>query len=271
MIANTLPQSLIDNPLLSQWVAFVEQGRVRVGSGKVEIGQGILTALTQIAAEELDVRPEQVNLVSGQTDISPAEGFTSGSYSIAVGGASIRLVCAEVRALFLERAAEALKCPVAELSVSDGKILRAGKDSGRDYWSMAGEVALDRRASGAAPTKRPQSYRIVGKNLPRLDLPAKVKGAAFIHDMVPDNVLHARVLRQPWRGAQLAALDEAALRKAAQGPIEIFREGEFVAFTADTEIAVMRAAEAARSRASSAFRNFMSSQTRRFSPGLRSR
>ena len=76
MISNTLPQSLIDNPILSQWIAFEEKGRVRVGSGKVEIGQGILTALTQIAAEELDLRPEQINLVSGQTDISPAPGMT---------------------------------------------------------------------------------------------------------------------------------------------------------------------------------------------------
>ena len=112
-------------------------GRVRVGTGKVEIGQGILTALTQIAAEELDLRPEQVDLVSGQTDVSPAEGFTSGSYSIAIGGASIRLVCAEVRSLFLDRVAETLGCPVDELSVEDGKFLRAGKDTGRDYWSMA--------------------------------------------------------------------------------------------------------------------------------------
>jgi CO/xanthine dehydrogenase Mo-binding subunit len=249
MIANTLPLSLIDNPLLSQWIAFEEKGRVRVGSGKVEIGQGILTALTQIAAEELDVSPDQVNLVSGQTDVSPAEGFTSGSYSIAVGGASIRLVCAEVRALFLERTAEVLRCPAGELSVENGKFLRAGKDTGRDYWSMAGEVALDRRASGTAPTKKPSTYKIVGRTLPRLDLPAKVMGAGFIHDIAPDNLLHARVLRQPWHGAHLAALDEAAVRKAARAPIEILREGEFVAFTAGSELAVMRAAEAARTLA----------------------
>src|SRR5581483_5838041 len=138
VIANTLPQSLIDNPILSQWIAFNEPGRVRVGSGKVEIGQGILTALTQIAAEELDVRPDQINLVSGQTDISPAEGFTSGSYSIAVGGASIRLVCAEVRSLFLDRLAEDLRCSPNEITVDNGKFLRGGKDTGRDYWSMAG-------------------------------------------------------------------------------------------------------------------------------------
>ena len=246
MISNTLPQSLVDNPILSQWIAFQRAGRVRVGSGKVEIGQGILTALTQIAAEELDVTPGQIDLVSGQTDVSPAEGFTSGSYSVAVGGASLRLVCAEVRSLFLDRLAETLGCPVGELSIQDGKFLRGGKDTGRDYWSMAKEIALDRRAAGTAPVKRPSEYRIVGKHLPRLDLPAKVTGAGFIHDIAPENVLHARVLRQPWRGAHLATLDESAVRKVAKEPIEILREGEFVAFTSDSEIAVMRAAEAAR-------------------------
>ena len=249
MISNALPQSLIDNPLLSQWIAFDEPGRVRVGSGRVEIGQGILTALTQIAAEELDVTFEQVNLISGQTDFSPNEGFTSGSYSIAIGGASIRLVCAEVRLLFLEHAAEKLGCKINELSIADGKFLRAGKDTGRDYWSIAGDMALDRRASGTAPTKLPSSYRVVGKNIPRIDLPAKIAGAAFIHDIVAENMLHARVLRQPWRGATLVALDDAAVRKAAKGPIDILREGNFVAFMAADELAVTRAAEAARTLA----------------------
>jgi CO/xanthine dehydrogenase Mo-binding subunit len=249
MISNTLPQSLIDNPLLSQWIGFEEPGRVRVGSGKVEIGQGILTALTQIAAEELDVAPEQLRLVSGQTDVSPAEGFTSGSYSVAVGGASIRLVCAEVRSLFLDRLADKLNCPVGELTVADGKFLRNGKETGRDYWSIAGEVALERRASGTAPVKLPSSYRIVGRNLPRLDLPAKLDGEAFIHDIAPEHAVHARVLRQPWRGARLAALDEAAVRSAAKAPIEILREGDYVAFTAESETAVWRAAEAARALA----------------------
>jgi CO/xanthine dehydrogenase Mo-binding subunit len=249
MISNTLPQSLVDNPILSQWIAFEEQGRVRVGSGKVEIGQGILTALTQIAAEELDVRPGQINLVSGQTDISPAEGFTSGSYSIAVGGASIRLICAEVRSLFVERAAETLQCKAHEISIEDGQFLRGGKPTGLDYWDMADSIELERRATGTAPVKRPSAYKIVGKHLPRLDLPAKVKGTGFIHDIAPKDVLHARVLRQPWRGAHLAALDENAARKAADAPIEILREGEFVAMISASELAVMRASTAARTLA----------------------
>ena len=249
MIANTLPQSLIDNPILSQWIGFENEGRVRIATGKVEIGQGILTALVQIAAEELDVEPQRLHIVSGETDVSPAEGFTSGSYSVAVGGASMRLVCAEVRALFLDCLADRLGCKSAELSVADGKFLRAGRDTGRDYWSMASEIVLDRRASGTAPTKLPASYRIVGKSLPRLDLPAKLTGAAFIHDIAPEDVVHARMLRQPWRGAQLAALDESAVRKAAKAPIELWREGDLIAFTAADEIAVMRAAQAARALA----------------------
>ena len=248
MISNTLPLSLIDNPILSQWIAF-EPGRVRIATGKVEIGQGILTAMTQIAAEELDVTPEQVRIVSGETDVSPAEYFTSGSYSVSVGGAAIRLVCAEVRSMFLDRAADALGCPVGELSVEQGKFLRGGKQTGRDYWSMSASINLDRRASGTAPTKRPSQYRIVGKNLPRLDLPAKVAGAAFIHDIVPEDVVHARVLRQPWPGARLITLDEVAVRKAAKAPIGIVREGDFVAITAPSEIAAARAAEAARALA----------------------
>ena len=207
MISNTLPLSLTDNPILSQWIAF-EPGKVRIATGKVEIGQGILTAMTQIAAEELDVAPEQIRIVSGETDVSPAEYFTSGSYSVAVGGAAIRLVCAEVRSLFLDRVAETLECKPAELSIEDGKFLRAGKDTGQDYWSIAGECRPrppgERHRAGEAAAQ----YKIVGKNLPRLDLPAKVAGAGFIHDIAPEGVVHARVLRQPWRGAQLVALDE---------------------------------------------------------------
>ena len=144
MIANTLPQSLIDNPLLSQWIGFEEPGRVRVGTGKVEIGQGILTALTQIAAEELDVAPEQLRLVSGQTDVSPAEGFTSGSYSVAVGGASIRLVCAEVRSLFLDRIADTLELP-GRRAFDRGRKVPAQRQGHRP------RLLVDRRRGRARP------------------------------------------------------------------------------------------------------------------------
>jgi nicotinate dehydrogenase subunit B len=246
MKANALPQSLVDNPILGQWVAFERDGRVRVASGKVEIGQGIVTALTQIAAEELDVAPERVRVVSGDTNVSPSEGFTSGSYSISVGGASLRLACAEVRALFTQHVATKLRCPVRDLSVTDGRFLQRGRETGHDYWSLTRDIDLDRPATGSASTKPPSDYRVVGRSMPRVDLPVKVGGAAFIHDIALADVLHARMLRRPWRGARLVSFDEAAVRRAAKAPIDIIREGDLVAFTADDEVAVTRASAAAR-------------------------
>ena len=84
MIRNTLPQSLTENPRLDRWIGFESGGTVRIATGKVEIGQGVLTALAQIAAEELDVAPGRLRLVSGDTDRSPSEGYTAGSLSIEV-------------------------------------------------------------------------------------------------------------------------------------------------------------------------------------------
>jgi nicotinate dehydrogenase subunit B len=244
-----LPKSLTDNPQLASWIGFEDGGRVRLATGKVEIGQGVLTALAQIAAEELDVAPQRLRIISGETPTSPAEGFTSGSNSIAISGTAIRLACAQVRALFLRRAADKLVCAVEELSIDDGRFLRRGQAAGLDYWSIAGEVDLNRPATGEAPTKPPSHYRLVGKNLPRLDLAEKMKGAAFIHDIAPANLLHARMLRRPWPGARLTSLDATAVKRAAGGTIEILREGDLVAFTSDDEVAVMRASDAARTHA----------------------
>ena len=98
MIRNTLPQSLVDNPRPEQWIAFEPDRTVTLKTGKVEIGQGILTALRQIAAEELDLEPHQLKVLSGDTEMSPGEAYTAGSLSVEIGGGAVRLVCAEVRA-----------------------------------------------------------------------------------------------------------------------------------------------------------------------------
>src|SRR5215831_2779245 len=103
--AHSLPPSLADNPRLDRWVRFPAPGRVGVATGRVEIGQGVLTAMLQIAAEELDVAPERIRLETGDTELTPNEGYTAGSQSIQFGGVALRLACAEVRARFLDRAA----------------------------------------------------------------------------------------------------------------------------------------------------------------------
>src|SRR5437867_3348422 len=129
--APALPPLLADNPRLDRWVGFSEPGRVTVKTGRVEIGQGVLTAMIQIAAEELDVAPERIRLETGDTELTPNEGYTAGSQSIQFGGVALRLACAEVRALFLDHAATRFGYSRDALTVRDGTITLRGEVTGQ--------------------------------------------------------------------------------------------------------------------------------------------
>ncbi len=243
MTAAALPPLLQQNPLLDQWVRFAAPGRVTVSTGRVEIGQGVLTAMRQIAAEELDIAPERILLQTGDTDLTPNEGYTAGSQSIQFGGVALRLACAEVRALFLDHAAAAFGHPRADLTVRDGAIILSGEPTGHDYWSLAGAVDLSRRATGRAQIKLASEYRVVGGNAPRVDLAVKVFGEPiFVHDLKLDGMVHARVVRQPRPGAAIGSVDDDAIRRAAKGPIELVRDGNFLAIVGLDETVVEAAA-----------------------------
>jgi nicotinate dehydrogenase subunit B len=241
-----LPGPLNDNPSLDRWVAFPSPGKVTVLTGRVELGQGVLTAMAQIAADELDVAMERITVRSGDTEKAPNEGYTAGSQSIQFGGVALRQALAEVRALFLDSAAKVLACKASELSVRDGGIYRNGKSTGQDYWTLAGAVDLAVKATGAVARKPVGDLKTIGANSARLDLPAKVFGlSVFIHDMQIDGMVHARVVRQPNRGATIGAIDENAIRRAAKGSVEFVRHGNFLAILGKVETAVEAAGAAA--------------------------
>jgi nicotinate dehydrogenase subunit B len=242
MIPNTLPQGLQDNPRLDQWIGFAEGGRVRIATGKVELGQGILTAIIQIAADELDVAPERIAIATGDTQCTPSEGFTAGSLSVQTSGASVRLVAAEVRALMLAAAADQLGCDVALLSVANGAILRQDRVTGLDYWQLASALDLSRAATGGVPVKAAAERQYIGRNLPRVDLPMKVFGGGvpFIHDKMSADMLHARVVRQPW---PRAALEDDDFDTVVGADVRVVRLHNFLAVVADSERQATRAAE----------------------------
>jgi nicotinate dehydrogenase subunit B len=241
-----LPGPLADNPSLERWVSFPASGQVTIGTGRVELGQGVLTAMAQIAADELDVAMARITVRSGDTVRTPNEGYTAGSQSIQYGGVALRQACADVRALILAQAAVVLGAAPGELSIRDGSVLRNGASTGQDYWTLAAAVDLSARATGGGTRKAVSQLATIGASTPRLDLPGKIFGApSFIHDITFDGMVHARVVRQPNRGATLDAVDEAAIRRAAKGPIELVRHGNFLAVIGDDETAVDLGAAAA--------------------------
>ncbi|MEO8114004.1 MAG: molybdopterin cofactor-binding domain-containing protein, partial [Phenylobacterium sp.] len=239
-----LPPALAAQPRLDAWIGFEDQGHVRVATGKVEIGQGVLTALAQIAAEELEVEPGRVRMFTARTDQSPNEGITAGSMSIETSGSALRIVASEIRSLFLAEAATRLSCAVDTLSLSDGRVLRDGRDTGLDYWRMKEGVDLSRPVTGTVPPRTPAAYSIVGQVFPRIDLAERLTGAPFVHDLGLPGMVHARVLHRPWPGAVLSGLDEAAIRRAGEG-VEVIRIDDFLAVAAPDEFTATRAAAAA--------------------------
>src|SRR5882757_8290767 len=150
--APKLPVSLAANPTLSSWLRFSPEGHVKVSPGKVEIGQGIVTALAQIAADELDVDIGRVQMVRASTAGSPNEGVTSGSLSVQQSGRAVRHVCAEIRQFFLAAASERLGVGIEALDISDGEISGPGNVR-TSYWELADEVALDRQATPGVAAK----------------------------------------------------------------------------------------------------------------------
>ena len=241
--------SLEKSPRLSQWLRLECDGTVSVFSGKVEIGQGILTALAQIAAEELGVTLERVRMVAADTSLSPDEGVTSGSLSIQDSGAALRRACAHARALLLERAAERLGVPLGVLEVEDGTVRAVGRST--SYWECSDERLFDRNVEeDASLSGLPRGRRVVGVSSPRRDLPDKIAGRPrFVQDLVLPRMLHGRVIRPPHGFAGLDALDDAKAN-AIPGVVAIVRDGGFVGVLAEREDAAIAAQRALRSAAS---------------------
>jgi CO/xanthine dehydrogenase Mo-binding subunit len=232
--AKKLPGSLQANRMLDGWLRIDPDGTVTVFTGKVEIGQGTVTALAQIAAEELDVALARVRMVSGDTGQTPDEGVTSGSQSMEMGGTALRYAAAEARAILLERAAAKLGTPPEKLAVADGAVSAPGGAT-TTYWEIAGEGMFRKEASAAVPPKPVSSHKLVGKPVPRLDIPAKVTGEAiYVQDVRLPGMLFGRVVRPPSYRAELLDIDEDAARRLP-GIVAVVRDGRFLGLLAERE------------------------------------
>lgn len=243
-----LPWSLRQNPRLGQWIDLSEPGVVRVFTAKVELGQGIITALAQIAAEELRLSIARVQVVSGDTRYSPDESYTAGSMSIEIGGTSLGMACAEAREALLKQAARALAVHSDRLSVADGAVLLDGNATALDYWQLAQKVNWNVPVAGTAALTGPDTGTYVGRNIARRDLPPKVTGSAFIHDLDFPGMLHARVLRPSSLNSHLAQVDIAAA-ESLPGVVKVWRSGDFVGVCCEREYQAVKALEILRESA----------------------
>jgi CO/xanthine dehydrogenase Mo-binding subunit len=227
---------------VDSFLAIDKAGKVTVYSGKVDLGTGVSTALRQIVAEELDVPIAWVELIEGDTALTPDQGTTWGSLSIQVGGMQLRQAAAAARQALLAEAAK--KLGTSDLTVADGVVSGGGKKV--SYGELIGgkSFALTLDPKQPVKEKAPAEYKIVGKPQPRVDIPDKVTGRfTYMQDFAVPGMLHGRVVRPPAIGATLQSVDDTAL-KGIPGIVKVVREGNFLGVVASNEWDAIRGATA---------------------------
>jgi len=246
----------MDPTVLDSWMAIAKDGTVTVFTGKVELGTGVVTALAQVVAEELDVRFDKVYMDSGDTDKAVDQGVTAAARTIERGGVQLRQASAAARQELLKLASARLDSPVDKLTVTDGVVSVAGNPSKKiAYGDLLGGkrfnvkitatgIGWDMKVAPLVPAKDPKDYKIVGKSIPRVDLPEKFTGEfVYSQDVSVPGMLHGRALRPATSLSMPSNVDESSIRNIP-GVVKVVREGSFVGVVAETEWAAIQAARA---------------------------
>ncbi len=213
-------------------------GRVTIYSGKIEMGQGVVTSLAQMAADELAVPLDSIDMVMGDTALCPFDNGTYGSMSTRFFGPALRAAAAEAKAVLVTLASEQLKTPPDALSVEDGVVFLASDRKARvTFGQLAKGQKIVRTLDGKAVTKSVSEFRVMGKPAKRLDARAKVTGKAqYAGDVRLPGMLYAKILRPPAHGAALKSVDTSAAARLP-GVVVVNEGGMVAALAADPETA----------------------------------
>jgi CO/xanthine dehydrogenase Mo-binding subunit len=237
----TVPTKTVALDEVDAYLSIGAEGQVTLYTGKVDLGTGLRTALTQIAAEELDLPFDRVTTTQGDTSLTPDQGPTWGSLSTRFAGMQIRRAAATARKALVEMAAGHLGVPTTAIRVEKGTISGDGKSV--SYAELMSGRTFSLKLDKDAPLKEPTVYAIVGKSIPRVDIPAKVTARFdYMHDFRVAGMLHGRVIRPLAIGANLESVDDSLVTNTP-GFVKVVREGNFLGVIATTEWGAIQTAQ----------------------------
>ncbi|WP_292285970.1 molybdopterin cofactor-binding domain-containing protein [Marivita sp.] len=230
--------SLRGTSLVRDWLR-VRDGRLVLRTGKVDLGQRISTAIVRIAAQELSLSPDRIDVAPVRTGDSPDEGITSGSNSIEQTGYAQRRACATARDAALTLAARQMDVEGDDLELADGLISHRGSNRTLDLLDLLAELPADLAVDPEAPTRQASI-----PDCPPRGLREMVEGRfTYVHDLDRPGMLHARIVRAPLLRAKLIALDPTTEARLTDAGLTVVRDGSFVAVAGAREWKVIRAAE----------------------------
>ncbi|OGL54264.1 MAG: hypothetical protein A3G31_03995 [Candidatus Schekmanbacteria bacterium RIFCSPLOWO2_12_FULL_38_15] len=192
-----------------------ENGRVTCFTGKIEMGQGIITSFAQIVAEELDVAVDLVDMILGDTDLSPWDLGTFGSMSIRFFCQPLREAASQAKQVLIELASEHLKVPAENLVTKNGIIFEKEKpENSVSYAQIAKGQNIEKRLDKKFKLKNQSEFSIIGKPSKRPDASDKVTGKArYAGDITLPEMLYAKILRPPAHKAKLKNIDTSETKK----------------------------------------------------------
>jgi nicotinate dehydrogenase subunit B len=217
---------------IDAWLHIAETGRVTVYTGKVEIGQNIRTSLTQAVSEELHVATEKIELVMGDTRLTPFDMGTFGSRTTPTMNLQLRRVAAAACDTLLSLAAKEWNTDVKHLLAQDGKITDPRTNRSLEYAALTKGQQLAQTLPAEDPLIPAANWKVAGQSASKVNGREFVTGAhRYPSDQKMPGMLYGKVLRPPSFGATLVSLDT---KPAEQMGVTVVHDGDFVGVTAPT-------------------------------------
>ena len=238
---------------VTAWVTLSTDNTVAIVSPPVEMGQGSLTSIPLVLAEELDADWAHVVVIpafpSDEIYGNPGFGhimYTAGSNAVKGYFDEVRTFGAQVRRVLLENAGRRWGVPLTELSTEPNTVVHPSSGRRMSY----GEIAAFAEVPATAPEIRPadlkktSAFRLIGKDVMRLELPTKVNGSApYSGNVWLSGMLYGAVLRAPVEGSGPDRIDDATAR-TTPGIVDIIRLPYGVGVVAQTLPAAFAAKQA---------------------------
>jgi nicotinate dehydrogenase subunit B len=217
---------------IDAWLHIGEDGKVTVYTGKVEVGQNIRTSLSQGVAEELKVPIEKIELVMGDTRLTPFDMGTFGSRTTPTMNLQLRKVAAAARDTLIGLAAAQWKTDSQHLVAENGKVRDPRTNRSIEYAALTKGQQLAQTLPAEDPLIPAVDWKVAGQSQ------AKVGGREFVtgahrypSDHTLPDMMYGKVLRPAAFGATLISLDT---QKAEQMGATVVHDGNFVGVAAPT-------------------------------------
>jgi nicotinate dehydrogenase subunit B len=229
----SLPQQI------DAWLHLGENGKITAYTGKVEVGQNIRTSLSQAVAEELNVPIDRIEMVMGDTQLTPFDMGTFGSRTTPTMNPQLRKAAAATREILIGLAASQWKTDQQQLVASDGKIVDPKNGRSLEYSGLLKGQQITQSISADQPLISATEWKVAGQPALKVDGRDFVTGKhRYPSDQKLPNMLYGKVLRPPSFNATLVSADT---KKAEQMGATVVQDGNFVGVAAPST----QAAEAA--------------------------